>query len=74
MFSYFAIYQKFKGGDPYKMSNINVVQSCWNFIQLKEVKNKLVAKIIWLKKQKFGTTFTFPECLEHSPFTNKRSR
>ena len=28
MFFDFAIYQKFKGGDPYKMSDINVVQSC----------------------------------------------
>ena len=28
MFFVFVIYQKFKGGDPYKMSNINVVQSC----------------------------------------------
>jgi hypothetical protein len=28
MFFDFAIYQKFKGKDPYKMSNINVVQSC----------------------------------------------
>ena len=27
MFFYFLIYQKFKGGDPYKMSNINDVQS-----------------------------------------------
>ena len=24
--------------DPYKMCNINVVQSCWNFAQLKEIK------------------------------------
>ena len=32
-------------GDPYKMSNINVVQSCWNFAQLSRPKNKQVAKI-----------------------------
>ena len=41
MFFDFVTYRKFKGGregDPYKMSNINVVQSCWNFAQLKEVK------------------------------------
>ena len=29
------IHQK---GDPYKMSNINVVQSCWNFAQLTKIK------------------------------------
>ena len=32
MFFDFEIYQKIK------MSNINVVQSCWNFAQLKEIK------------------------------------
>ena len=32
-----------KGGDPYKMSRINVLHSCWNFAQFK--KNKHVAKI-----------------------------
>ena len=37
MFFDYAIYQKFKGG-VYKMSIINVVQSCWNFAQLKEIK------------------------------------
>ena len=26
------------GGDPYKMYDINVVQSCWNFAQVKEIK------------------------------------
>ena len=38
MFFDFVIYQKFKGGDPYKMFNINVVQSRWNFAQLKEIR------------------------------------
>ena len=45
MFFVFAIHQKFKGGDPYTISNINVVQFCWNFAQLKEIKNKQVATI-----------------------------
>ena len=45
MFFDFLIYQKFKGGDPFKMSNINVVQSCWYFAQLSKLKNKQVAKI-----------------------------
>ena len=30
---------------PYKMSNIKFVQSCWNFAQLRKLKNKQVAKI-----------------------------
>ena len=30
--------KKHQRGDQYKMSNINVVQSCWNFAQLKEIK------------------------------------
>ena len=30
--------QKTSKGDPYKMSNINVVQSCWNFAHLKKLK------------------------------------
>ena len=29
---------KIQRGDPYKMSNINVVQSCWNFAQLSKIK------------------------------------
>ena len=51
------------------MSNINVVQSCWNFAQLKEIKNKPVAKIwsLQLKKQRFGATIMFPEGLENIP-------
>ena len=28
---------KIQRGDPYKMSNANVVQSCWNSAQLKEI-------------------------------------
>ena len=27
---------KIQRGDPYKMSNVNVVQSCWNLAQLRE--------------------------------------
>ena len=38
MFFDFLIYQKIKGRDLYKMSNINVVQYLWNFAQLKEIK------------------------------------
>ena len=30
--------KKSKGGDPYKMSNISVVKSCWNFAKLMEIK------------------------------------
>jgi hypothetical protein len=45
MFFVFVIYQKIKGGDPFQMSNINVVQSFWNFAQLKKLWNKQVAKI-----------------------------
>ena len=45
MFFDLLIYQKFKRGDPYKMSNINVAQSSWNFAQLSKMKNKQVAKI-----------------------------
>ena len=30
--------KKLQRGDPYKMFNINVVQSCWNFSQLKKIK------------------------------------
>ena len=30
--------KKHQRGDPYKMSNINVVQSFWNFAQLKKIK------------------------------------
>ena len=54
-------------GDPYKMYNINVVQSCWNFAQLSKIKNKQVAKIwgLYLKKQRFGDTMQFPEGLLH---------
>ena len=29
---------KIQRGDPYKISNINVVQSCWNFAQLSKIK------------------------------------
>ena len=29
--------KKHQRGDPYKLSNINVVPSCWNFAQLKEI-------------------------------------
>ena len=43
MFFDFLTYQKFK--DPYKMSNINVVQSYWYFAQFNKIKNKKVAKI-----------------------------
>ena len=43
MFFDFVIYQKFNS--TYKISNINVVQSCWNFAQLKEIKNKQVTKV-----------------------------
>jgi hypothetical protein len=32
------IYPKFKGGDPYKMTNINFVQSCSNFAQFSKMK------------------------------------
>ena len=38
MFFDFVIYQNIYGGDPYRMYNINVVKSCWNFAQLKEIK------------------------------------
>ena len=57
-------------GDPYKKSNINVVQSCWN-CTVKE--NKQVAKIwkLQLKKQKIGATMCFPaEGLEDTPYTS----
>ena len=52
------------------MSNINVVQSCWNFAQLSKIKNKHVAKIwgLYLKKQRFGDTMWFPEGLENTPW------
>ena len=35
---WFCNLPKIHRGDPYKMSNINVVQSYWNFAQLKEIK------------------------------------
>ena len=38
MFFDFEIFQEFKGGDPCNISNINVIQYCWNFSQLKEIK------------------------------------
>ena len=58
------------------MSNINVVQSFWNFAQLKKIKNKQVAKIwcLYLKKQKIGATMYFPEGLEDRTFNNRRPR
>ena len=60
---------KIQRGDPYKISNINVVQSCWNFAQLSKIKNKQVAKIwgLYLKKQKIGATISSPESLENTP-------
>ena len=56
------------------MSNINVVQSYWNFAQLKEIKNKQVATTwsLELKKQRFGATLQSPEDLENTPFKSKR--
>ena len=33
------------------MSNINIIQSFWNFAQLNKIKNKQVAKSLELKKQ-----------------------
>ena len=36
----------------YKMSYINVVQSCWNFAQLKEIKNSQNLKSLTLKNKK----------------------
>ena len=35
---WFCNLPKIQRGDPYKMSNINVVQYLWNFAQLKEIK------------------------------------
>ena len=48
------------------MSNIKFVQSCWNFAQLKNIKDKQVVKIwnLLLKKQKIGATMCFPERLQ----------
>ena len=60
LFFYFA--------DPYKISNINAVQCCWNFAQLTKIRNKQVAKIWGLKKQRFGDTMQFPEALENTSF------
>ena len=53
------------------MSNINVVQSYWNFAQLSKSKNKQIAKIwdLQLEKQKSGPKISFPEGLENTPFT-----
>ena len=42
---WFCNLPKIHRGDPYKMSNINVVQSFWNFAQSNKTKNKQVAKI-----------------------------
>ena len=35
---WFCNLSKIQRGDPYKMSNINIVQYLWNFAQLKEIK------------------------------------
>ena len=35
---WFCNLPKIQRRDPYKMSNINVVQSCWNFAQLSKIK------------------------------------
>ena len=54
------------------MSNVNVVQSFWNFAQLKKMKKKQVAKFwcLCLKEQKIGATMYFPEGLKDSPLSN----
>ena len=55
-FFYFLIYQKSSG--PFKMSNINVVQSCWNFAKLSKISKEPKFEVSCLKNKNLA-----PKCV-----------
>ena len=61
MFYDFVIYQK--------ISNVNVVQSCWNFVQWKEVSKEPKLEVSNSKNKDLVQPSYFSGGLENSPLT-----